>query len=68
MGEKISCLSDRKVKKKNQIPEYHAPSPKRYDEDWYVSNQLMKNLLIQWNTEKENQKIYQVWLVKNVLT
>ena len=28
----------------------------------------MKNLLIQWDTEKENRKIYEVWLVKNLLT
>ena len=28
----------------------------------------MKNLLTQWNTEEENQKIYKVWLVKNLLT
>ena len=28
----------------------------------------MKNLLTQWNTEEENQKIYEVWLVKNLLT
>ena len=24
----------------------------------------MKNLLTQWDTEGENQKIYEVWLVK----
>ena len=32
-------------------------------EDW-----SMKNFLTQWDTEKENQKIHEVWLVKNLLT
>ena len=54
MGEKTSYLLDRKVRRKNQIPEYHAPSPKEYDENWYVSNQSMKNLLTQWDIEEEN--------------
>ena len=35
MGEKISCLSDKKVRKKNQIPDYYASSPKEYNEDEY---------------------------------
>ena len=60
MVKKTSCLLDRKVKKKNQISEYQAPSPKRYNENWYVSNELIKNLLTQWNIEEENQKIYEV--------
>ena len=33
MGEKTSCLSNRKVRRKNQIPEYHAPSSEGYDEE-----------------------------------
>ena len=33
MGEKTFCLLDRKVRKKNQIPKYHAPSPKGYNEE-----------------------------------
>ena len=33
MGEKTSCLLDRKVRRKNQISEYHTPSPKGYDEE-----------------------------------
>ena len=68
MGEKTSCLADRKVTRKNRIPEYHASSPEVYDENWYMSNQSMKNLLTQWNTEEENWKISEVWLVKNLLT
>ena len=32
MDEKTSCLSDRKVRKKNQISEYYVPSPKKYNE------------------------------------
>ena len=32
MGEKTSCLLDKKMRKKNQIPEYHTSSPERYDE------------------------------------
>ena len=28
MSEKTSYLLDKKVRKKNQIPQYHAPSPK----------------------------------------
>ena len=47
MGEKTSCLSDKKVRRKNQILEYHAPSSKKYDEDEYVSDRLIKNLLTQ---------------------
>ena len=33
MSEKISCLLDKKMRKKNQIPQYHAPSSKGYDEE-----------------------------------
>ena len=33
-----------------------------------IQDQSMKNLLTQWNTEEENRKIYEVWLVKNLLT
>ena len=58
---------DRKVRRKNQIPKYYAPSPKGYDEDKYMCNQSMKNLLTQWDTEEENRKIYEVWLMKNLL-
>ena len=47
MGEKTFYLLDRKVKRKNQVSEYHILSPKRYDEDKYVNDQLMKNLLTQ---------------------
>ena len=68
MGEKTSCLSDRKVRRKNQILEYHIPSSEVYNEDWYVNNQSMKNLLTKWDTEEENRKISEVWLIKNFLT
>ena len=33
MDGKTSYLSDRKMKRKNQIPEYYAPSPKKYDKE-----------------------------------
>ena len=33
-----------------------------------MSDQLMKNLLTQEDTEEENRKIYEVWLVKNLFT
>ena len=68
MGEKTSCLLDKKVRRKNRIPEYHTPSPDGYNEDWYVNNQSMKNLLTQWDTEEENWKISEMWLVKNLIT
>ena len=45
----------KKVKKKNQIPKYHVPSPKGIIKkiwDWSI-----KNLLTLWDTEEENQKI-----------
>ena len=67
MDEKTSCLSDKKMRKKNRIFKYHTLSPEGYNEDWYVSNQSMKNLLIQWDIEEENRKISEVWLVKNLL-
>ena len=68
MDKKTSYLLDRKVKKKNQIPEYHASSLEEYNEDWYLCNQLIKNLLTQWDTKEKNRKIYEVWLVKNLQT
>ena len=68
MNEKTSYLLDKKMWRKNQIPKYHASSSKKYDKDWYMSNQLIKNLLTQWNTEKENQKIYEIWLGINFLS
>ena len=33
MVEKTSYLLDKKVKRKNQVPEYYAPSPKGYNEE-----------------------------------
>ena len=33
MGEKTSCLLDKKMRKKNQIPEYHSASPEGYNEE-----------------------------------
>ena len=33
MGKKTFYLLDRKVKKKNQISKYYAPSSKEYNED-----------------------------------
>ena len=44
MGEKTSYLLNKKVKKKNQIPEYHAPSLKRYNkEDTKLINEKSLN-------------------------
>ena len=64
--EKNLLPIDRKVKRKNQIPEYHAPSPGGTMRT--IQDRLMKNLLIQWDIEEENQTIHEVWLVKNLLT
>ena len=62
-GWKNLLPTSRKVKKKNQIPEYHALSPKGYnEEDMRLIDE--KNLLTQWDTEEENRKIYKMWLVK----
>ena len=47
--------TNKKMKKKNQIPKYHAPSPKRTIRK--IQDQLINNFLIQWDTEEENQKI-----------
>ena len=33
-----------------------------------IQNRSMKNLLTQWDIEMENQKMYEMWLVKNLLT
>ena len=44
MAEKTSCLLDRKMKRKNQIPENHAPSPKGYnEEDTRLINEKLPN-------------------------
>ena len=51
--------TSKKVRKKNQISRYHAPSPKGTMRK--IRDQLMKNLLTQWDTEEENQKILSVF-------
>ena len=51
---------NRKVRRKNQIPKYHASSPEG-DEDDTRAIDRWKNLLTQWGTEEENRKIYEVW-------
>ena len=33
MGEKISCLLDKKMRRKNQISEYDISSAKKYNEE-----------------------------------
>ena len=51
--------TNKKVREKNQILKYHALSLKRTMkkiQDW-----SMKNLLTQWDTEKENQKILSIF-------
>ena len=59
MDEKTSCLSDKKVMKKNQVFEYHTSSAKGYDKE--DTRSIDKNLLIQSGTEEENQKILSVF-------
>ena len=53
------------MRKKNQISQYHAPSPKEMMKkiwDW-----LIKMLLTQWDIEEENQKILSIFS-ENLLT
>ena len=33
MGEKNSCLLDKKLKSKNQIPHYHTSTSKKYNKE-----------------------------------
>ena len=47
--------TSKKIKKKNQISKYYTSSPKGMMRK--IQDQSMKNLLIQWDTEEENQKI-----------
>ena len=58
-GWKNFLPTSKKVRKKNQIPRYHTPSPKGTIRK--IQNQLIKNLLTQWDTEEENQKILSVF-------
>ena len=60
MGEKASCLLNRKVRKKNQIPEYHAPSPKGYNKKDTRRIDQWKTSLPSGSIEDKNQKIYKV--------
>ena len=50
---------NKKVKKKNQIPKYYVPSPKEMMKK--TRDQLIKNLLTQWDIKEENQKILSVF-------
>ena len=59
MGEKNLLPTNRKVRKKNEIPKYYAPSPKGTMKK--IQDQLIKNLLTQWDIEEENQKILSVF-------
>ena len=44
--EKTSYLLGKKVRMKNQIPEYHTPSPKRYNEEnTRLINKNLSNLV-----------------------
>ena len=47
--------TNKKMRKKNQIPKYHVPSPEETMRK--IRDRSMKNLLTQWNIEEENQKI-----------
>ena len=51
--------TSRKIRKKNQIPKYYTPSPKKTMKK--IQDRLIKNLLIQWDTKEENQKILNVF-------
>ena len=47
--------TNKKMRKKNQIPKYHALSSNKTMKK--IQNQSMKNLLILLDTEEENPKI-----------
>ena len=49
----------KEVRKKNQIPKYHTPSPEGTMRK--IQDRLMKNLLTQWDTEEENRKLLSVF-------
>ena len=50
---------NKKIKKKNQISKYYAPSFEEIMRK--IQDQLIKNLLIQWNIEEENRKILKIF-------
>ena len=52
-------LINKKMRKKNQIPKYHILSSKEMMKK--IRDQLIKNLLIQWDTKEENQKILNIF-------
>ena len=54
-GWKNFLLTSRKVRKKNRIPKFYVFSPKRTMRK--IRDRSIKNLLTQWDTKKENQKI-----------
>ena len=53
---------NKKVRLKNQIPKYYALSLKETMRK--IQDQLMKNLLTQWDVEEENRKILSVFSEK----
>ena len=66
MGKKTSYLLNKKMKRKNQIFKYHAPSSEGYNEE--DTRSINKKPPNPGDTEEENQKIYEMWLVKSFLT
>ena len=59
MSEKTSCLLDKKMRKKNRIPEYHAPGPEEYDEeDTRLIDEKSPNPLGYWG-----KKLKDLWSV-----
>ena len=58
-GWKNFLPTSREIRKKNQIPKYHTPSPEGTMRK--IRNRLIKNLLTQWDTEEKNQKILSVF-------
>ena len=59
MDEKTSYLQVERLGKKNQISRYHISSPAGMIKK--IQDRSIKNLLTQWDIEKENQKILSVF-------
>ena len=58
MGEKTFCLQVKRWKK-NPVPKYYVSSLEEMIKK--IWDQLIKNLLIKWNIEEENQDFKRVW-------
>ena len=56
------------IKRKNLAFKFGENPPSHVEKLKIAQDQLIKNLLTQWETEKENQKIVNKILIKNLLT